>query len=170
MALFIFDKDGTLITGKRLRGGRIRNPARPEEQEVLPGVREKLDHLRERGHTIAMASNSALVAKGLLTLEEAERLMVDCAEKVGGVAAWKVCGYDPKARKTIDGCPNPYAMDADCHKPHPGMILELMAELGFGPAETWLVGNSKKDEQAARAAWVNFARAKDFFGLPIGQK
>lgn len=163
MALFIFDKDGTLITGRRLHGGRIRNPVRPEEQEVLPGVREKLDHLRERGHAIAIASNSALVARGLLTLEEAEALMADCAEKVGGVTAWKVCGYDPKGKKEVDGGLNPYAADAECHKPHPGMILELMDELGYGPADTWMVGNSKKDEQAARAARVNFVRAKDFF-------
>ncbi len=163
MSLFIFDKDGTLIKGAGLSDRQIRNPLKPEEQMLKMNVFEKIAELRSQGHVIAIASNMSAVAKGLLTMEQAEELVRNCAAKIGGVAAWRLCGYSPKARKAINGQPNPYARDDECRKPHPGMILSLMEELGFGPKDTYIVGNKKDDEQAAQAAGVFFIRAQSFF-------
>jgi D-glycero-D-manno-heptose 1,7-bisphosphate phosphatase len=112
---------------------------------------------------IAMASNLSAVADGLITMDQAEALMENCAEKIGGCAAWKCCGYSPKGKKKIDGSDNPYARDDLCRKPHPGMILELMRELKFTPENTIMVGNSSKDEKAAEAVGVHYIKAKDFF-------
>jgi hypothetical protein len=60
-----------------------RDPA--VDQILKPGVFEKLAELREQGHTLAIASNQKAVAKGWMTLAEAEELMTICAKKVGGV-------------------------------------------------------------------------------------
>ncbi len=51
----------------------------------------------------------------------------------------------------------------ESHKPHPGMILDLMKELGCTPDETYMIGDKQADEQAARAAGVRFIQAKRFF-------
>lgn len=166
MSLYIFDKDGTLIKKVGFQGIGIRNPLKPEEQILYPGVFEKISQLRGEGHTIALASNMSAVGHGVITMEEAETLMQNCAEKIGGVAVWKCCGYSKKGKKKVNGRPNPYYGDAPCHKPHPGMILELMSELGFAPEDTYVVGNKKTDQQAAQAAGAHYIKGKEFFKRP----
>jgi D-glycero-D-manno-heptose 1,7-bisphosphate phosphatase len=155
--LYIFDKDGTLIAslGKR--------PANtPAEQRLLPGVFEKLAELRAAGHRLALASNQGGVAWGFLTLEKAEALMLDCAEKVGGLDAFRFSPYDSRAAARRPN--SPYAREDESHKPRPGMLLEIMAQLGAAPAETVMVGDQESDLQAAEAAGVQFAWAEAFFG------
>jgi D-glycero-D-manno-heptose 1,7-bisphosphate phosphatase len=154
--LYIFDKDGTLIAslGKR--------PANtPAEQRPLPGVVEKLAELRASGHRLAMASNQGGVAWGFLTLEKTEALMADCAAKVGGLDTYRFSPYDAKAAGRRPN--SPYAREDESRKPRPGMLLEIMSELGISPAETVMVGDQESDQQAAEAAGVQFTWAETFF-------
>ena len=170
MSLYIFDKDGTLI-GKVpvvpkvpvVRKVVRRSAARPAEQKLLPGVREKLDALRAQGHDLAIATNQTMVARGVITLAESHALVEDCAAKVGGVNAWRACPYDPRASKMRHGQTNPYARDDETHKPHPGMILSIMEQLGYPPSDTVMIGDSKLDREAAEAAGVKFISVKRFF-------
>jgi len=155
--LYIFDKDGTLIAslGKR--------PANtPAEQRPLPNVIEKLAELRAAGHRLALASNQGGVAWGFLTLEKVEALMLDCAAKVGGLDAYRFSPYDSKAAARRPN--SPYARENELRKPRPGMLLEIMAELGAAPQETVMVGDQESDREAAEAAGVQFEWAADFFG------
>ncbi len=162
MGLFIFDKDGTLVNNHNC--AKIpHNPTRPEEQVLLPGVFEKLADLRSGGHRLAIATNQSMVAHGTITMEEAQELVENCAAKAGGMNAWRISGYSPRGKQRIKGAENPYARDDETRKPHPGMLFELMAELGFTPDETTMVGDSKKDRNAAHAAGVKFIWAKYFF-------
>lgn len=163
MSLYIFDKDGTLVKEIGLDGMDLRDPLKPEEQILREGVFERIQALRQEGHVIALASNMSSVGKGLISAEEAQILMENCAEKIGGATIIKFCGYDPKGKKRVDGKPNPYARDDDCHKPHPGMILEILRETGFAREDTYMVGNKKSDEEAAEAAGVHYISAKEFF-------
>jgi HAD superfamily hydrolase (TIGR01662 family) len=162
-SLYIFDKDGTLIKNVGFGGFKPRNPLKPEDQVLKPGVFEKIAELRSQGHVIAMASNMSAVADGLITMDQAEALMENCAEKIGGCAAWRCCGYSPKGKKKLAGSDNPYARDDPCRKPHPGMILDLMRELEFTSENTFMVGNEKTDEKAAEAAGVHYIKARNFF-------
>ena len=163
MSLYIFDKDGTLLEHTRNQLGVKRTPLRPEEQVLRPAVFERLAALRADGHSIALASNQGIVARGLITEDQAAKLMENCAAKVGGVNAWRFSPYSPHAKKKLHGKPNPYARDDSTRKPRPGMILDLMKELGFGPADTWMIGDSRLDREAAKAAGVRFMRASRFF-------
>ncbi len=163
MSLYIFDKDGTLVSKLHSRTGIAKPPTRPEQQILRPGVFEKLAELRASGHALAIASNQHAVATGTTTLEEAERLVENCAAKVGGVNAWRLSPYDPHAKKRIHGSPNPYARDDESRKPRPGMLLDLMSELGYSGQDTFMVGDSKKDKKAAEAAGAHFLSAKKFF-------
>jgi len=154
--LYIFDKDGTLIASM---GKRPANT--PAEQRPLPGVVIKLAELRTVGHRLALASNQGGVAWGFLTLEKTAALMQDCADKVGGLDAVRFSPYDPKAAARRPN--SPYAREDQSRKPRPGMLLEIMAELGASPAETMMVGDQESDREAAEAAGVQFAWAEAFF-------
>lgn len=57
MSLYIFDKDGTLLSNVRSRLILHR-----------PGVFEKLAELRAAGHKIAIATNQSAVAGGIRSL------------------------------------------------------------------------------------------------------
>lgn len=163
MSLYIFDKDKTLVPNIRSRLIIRRSPLKPEEQILRRGVFEKLAELRAAGHQIAIATNQPAVAHGLITLEEAEELARNCAAKVGGVSAWRLSPFEPRAKKRLHGKPNPYARDDETRKPHPGMILQLMQELGSSPEETFMVGDKKVDKMSAQAAGVTFLDEKKFF-------
>jgi len=163
MSLYIFDKDGTVVATLRAVGVASRPPLRCEDQVLKPGVFEKLAALRAAGHRLALATNQEAVANGLLSLEQAETLVKNCAAKLGGVDAWRVCPFAPHAKRKLHGQPNPYARDDETRKPHAGMILDLMAVLGSTPADTIMVGNTHKDRAAAKAAGVRYIPASKFF-------
>ena len=163
MSLYIFDKDGTLLRRIRSRFVFRRSALKPEEQILRKGVFEKLATLRAEGHKIAIATNQPAVAFGFLTLEEAEELVKNCAAKLGGIDAWRLSPYHPKAKARRDGKVNLYARDDPTHKPHPGMILQIMEELGYPPNDTIVVGDKKADKKCAKNAKVKFIDGKKFF-------
>jgi len=163
MSLYIFDKDKTLLRHIRSRLIIHRPPLKPEEQVLRKGVFEKLAEVRAAGHQIALATNQSAVAHGFITLKEAEELAKNCAAKIGGVATWRLSPYDPRAKKQLHGKPNPYARDDETRKPHPGMILQIMEELGASPKETFMIGDKKMDKKSAKAAGVHFIDEKKFF-------
>jgi len=163
--LYIFDKDGTLISSLGERPANL-----PAEQAPLPGVAEKLAELRAQGHRLAVASNQGGVAWGYLSVAQAQALMADLDAKLGPFDALEWSPYDPRARgrRSLPA----YARDDERRKPRSGMLISLMARLGFTPAETVMVGDQESDRQAAAAAGCGFAWAQDFFGggasLPPG--
>jgi HAD superfamily hydrolase (TIGR01662 family) len=164
MALYIFDKDGTLVQLKRNWLGIGRPVKRSDEQVVIPGVNQKLKELRDAGNLIAIASNTRAISQGSITLEEAELMMEDCIQKLGGVNAWRICPFNIHAPSRIDGKNNPYKQDNDCRKPKPGMLIALMEEFNIPKDDTVMVGDSWRDERAAQRAEVRFIPARVFFG------
>jgi len=166
-SLYIFDKDGTLVQRRGLFGRRS-PPERPSEQHVRRGVRERLAELRAQGAAIAIASNINLVAFGVISINEARRLMEDCARKVGGVDTMRFSPYDPRAKwfAWLRGRPNPYTRDDPSRKPHPGMLLDLMDEMCAAPWETVVVGDAMRDRKAAEIVGARYVPSGKFFGRP----
>jgi HAD superfamily hydrolase (TIGR01662 family) len=155
--LYIFDKDGTLVSNFANRPANT-----PAEQTPLPNVVEKLNLLRRLGDRIAIASNQGGVAWNFISYGQAIALVEDVAAKVGGVDAWEVCPHDARAIAR-DGHAPEYAVECECRKPLPGMLLSLMAHLGFTPDQTVMVGDSDSDRLAARTAGCEFVWAREFF-------
>ncbi len=156
--LIIFDKDGTLIAS---HGNRPANT--PDEQILLPGVVAKLAALRRAGHTLAIASNQGGVAWGILSEAQAQALVKDAAQKVGGVHFWRCCCYDERAAFKNPG--NPFARPSRRRKPAPGMLQEIMRAAKESPVQTLMVGDSLADEQAALSAGCRFIWAANFFQI-----
>jgi D-glycero-D-manno-heptose 1,7-bisphosphate phosphatase len=164
--LIIFDIDGTLTEIKPevlARKPRMVSPNKFGEQQPKLGVVAKLAALQNEGIDIALATNRGGVAWGFTTLEEAEALAREAAE-LCGVPDVKVyvCPYHAKARGPR--AVREYAVDHDCRKPNPGMLLEAMEDAGASPDETVFVGDFETDQQAAENAKVCFYWAEEFFG------
>lgn len=154
--LYIFDKDQTLVESVVGKNGKTHAPNRIEEQDYFSDVAEKCKSLREAGDTLAVASNQGGVSFGIFDAAEAE-LLVSSAAAYIGAKAYRVCFYHPKGRVS------PFNSEHPNRKPAPGMLLELMSELGFTPDQTVMVGDWATDKQAAEAAGCAFEWANDFF-------
>ncbi len=165
--LAIFDIDGTLTEikpGALARNPKLVTPNNLGEQQPKPGVEEKLIGLNLIGMKIALATNRGGVAWGYSTLEEAEALAREAAELCGiPDAPVYVCPYHAKARGSRKIAK--YAIDHECRKPRPGMLLEAMNDAGVSPGMTIFVGDYETDEQAAKNAGVKFYWAEEFFRI-----
>jgi histidinol-phosphate phosphatase family protein len=97
---------------------------------------------------LAVASNQRGLARGLvseatLTAIEAEIQRALAPHDVA-IAAFRYCPHELDA-----GC--------DCRKPKPGMILELARVLQIDLASSWMIGDSRSDVEAGRAAGTRTA-------------
>ena len=126
------DRDGVL---NRERGEYT---FRPEEFEILPGVPEALKLLKENGFLLIVITNQAGIAKVLYTKEH----VLTCHEKLQ-----QACGnlidalyYAPL---------HPSVSESLSRKPDSLMLEKAMAKFNIAPKKSWLVGDKKRDLQAA---------------------
>lgn len=147
--LIIFDKDGTLCRNRHDPAGFINSL---DDQEMIPGVEEKLGYYRERNMQLALASNQGGVPMGYMDAGEAWMIAYQVAFTVG------------MAHNMVLICIDPLDSGSFFRKPNPGMLLKLMLNGKASPAETLYVGDRDEDYQAAQNAGCDFAWAWDFFG------
>lgn len=154
-AAFVFDKDGTLCRSKS--GRDFINS--PEDQELIPGVLEKLAEIREQfpNSPFLIASNQGGVAFGTLTMKQASDCVDAAIKAIGGTLA-TFCPEHPQ------GLVSPYNVESGYRKPQPGMLLYLLDEIGINPGRVLMVGDRSEDEEAAIAVGMDFMWANEFFG------
>lgn len=126
-----------------------------DEFEFLAGVFDAMRRLRAAGYHLVIVTNQSGLARGLF--DEAQygeltgRMLDELARQGIAVEAVYHCPHHPA------GTVERWAMDCDCRKPAPGMILRAAAEHGLSLADSFMVGDKLSDIGAARAAGVGRA-------------
>jgi D-glycero-D-manno-heptose 1,7-bisphosphate phosphatase len=152
--LVISDVDGTLTTTKS--GATFRKSA--DDWQWLPGRLEKVRMLKESGVKLAVATNQGGVAFGYMKAQDIQdELTRMCVEARIYPDRLYICYSHPKA--SLDQ----YREDSDRRKPGPGMLWEAMNNTDILPEDTLMVGDRPEDEQAAKAAGVDFIHADEYF-------
>jgi D-glycero-D-manno-heptose 1,7-bisphosphate phosphatase len=137
MKLVILDRDGTINYDS---DQYIKSPA---EWRPIPGSLEAIGRLTQAGYRIVVATNQSGIARGLFdtaTLISIHDTLQRAAAQVGGrVDAFFFC---------------PHAADStcECRKPKPGMVLEVARRFNISLGDTYMVGDTLRDVQAAAAA------------------
>jgi len=135
--LVVLDRDGTI---NRDSDAYIRSP---EEWLALPGSLEAIARLNRAGYTVAVASNQSGVARRLFdedTLARIHAKMRRTVQAAGGrIDRIAYCPHHPEA-----GC--------ECRKPAPGLLHRLAGHYGVPLAGVPVIGDSRQDLEAARAA------------------
>jgi D,D-heptose 1,7-bisphosphate phosphatase len=132
--------------------GTVRVPTHPDEFALLPGAAESVGRLNRLGLPAIVVSNQPEIAEGKLTprLLDAitEKMRAELALAGARLDAVLYCRHDP------DGVIERYAIDCDCRKPKPGMLLRAARERNIGLADSFLVGDAAEDIAAGHAAGV----------------
>lgn len=130
----LLDRDGTVNIDRHYI-------ADPELVELFPGVGAALRELSGNGFGLAVVTNQSGIARGKITPDQLEQVHA----RLGAVLAAEgvtldgiyVCPHGPN-----DGC--------DCRKPLPGLIVRAARELGFDPAESFVIGDKGIDIDLGR--------------------
>jgi D-glycero-D-manno-heptose 1,7-bisphosphate phosphatase len=114
-----------------------------EEWLPLPGSIDAIARLSQAGYTVAVASNQSGLARGLFDRDSLERMhdkLTNLVEEAGGhLDRIVVCPHGPG-----EGC--------DCRKPKPGLLEQLARHYEVDLAGIPVIGDSKRDLEAALAA------------------
>lgn len=142
------DRDGTL---NRERGF----VTAPAELEILPGVPAALRALRQDGFRLAVLTNQSGIARGLYTEADLAAVHQSLRRELAGlIDRIDHCPHHP------DGTVAPFAVECDCRKPKPGLLLRAAAALGADLERSFVVGDSARDVlmtrgTAVRSVWVH---------------
>lgn len=137
MAFIILDRDGVINFDSDFY---IKTP---DEWHPIPGSLEAIAKLNRLGYRVIIATNQSGVARKLYDLpmleQIHEKLLRSVKEAGGEIEEIFFCPHHPDEK-----CP--------CRKPQTGMIVEIQKKYGMDLTETFFVGDSYTDMQAAISA------------------
>lgn len=137
MSYIILDRDGVINFDS---DQYIKSP---DEWHPIPGSLEAIARLNRYGYRVLVATNQSGVARGLYDISVLdqihEKLMRELAAVGGYVEEIFFCPHHPE-----DNCV--------CRKPKPGLIHQIQAKYPIDPVDTFFIGDSHADMEAAQSA------------------
>ena len=135
------DRDGVLVRPV-IRNGIPYAPLRWEDFAIVPGAAAAVTQLRNAGLAVVVITNQPEVRRGNLSPDLVADFHRRLQESVP-VDAILACFHDDR-----DGC--------ECRKPKPGLIWQGARDHEIDLKRAWMVGDTARDQGAARAAKVPF--------------
>lgn len=113
-----------------------------EEFDFLPNARKAFGVLATADVEVIVVTNQAVVGRGQLEEGELRRIH----EEMQRIAKAEGCEI-----LDILSCTHASEENCSCRKPKPGLIDEAHQKYGFERSETWMVGDDRRDIEAAIA-------------------
>ncbi len=140
-----FDRDGVLNVDKSYL-------YKIEDLEWIDGAKEALAYLTQKGYTIFVVTNQSGIARGYYTVADMEKLHEFMAQQIaaagGKIEKFYYCPHLPEGKVAE------YAIECDCRKPKPGLILRAFAEYDIDKNAAFLIGDKPRDVESAEAAGI----------------
>lgn len=138
-----FDRDG-VINEAPPPGDYLRSWS---EFRLIESVVDWIRLFNTLGYLVVVVTNQRGIARGLMTVEAVEDIHRRMMETLAGRGA------------RIDDvfyCPHERDAGCDCRKPLPGMVRRAAAKWDIDMERSAMIGDSKKDEELARACGMTF--------------
>jgi histidinol-phosphate phosphatase family protein len=149
-AVFL-DRDGTI-------NRHIGFLSKTEQMELLPGSAAGIRQLNRAGYLCLVVTNQPVIARGETTvpgLGEIHNKMETLLGREGAyLDAIYYCPHHPE--KGFPGEVAELKIDCNCRKPKTGLIEQAVKEFNVDLAQSWLVGDTKRDEQSAQNAGLRY--------------
>lgn len=121
--------------------------------ELVAGAGRAVALLNEAGYFVAVVTNQSGIARGYFTEEDHALVMRELESRIGAqggrIDDTRMCPFHSKAEIA-----RYRHADHPWRKPNPGMILDLMSEHELAADGSFLIGDSARDIDAARAAGI----------------
>jgi D-glycero-D-manno-heptose 1,7-bisphosphate phosphatase len=139
-AVFL-DRDG-VINQVIMRNGEPRSPRTREEFVLNEDAVDMVQILKSIGFLTIVITNQPDIARGKLRREDLDWMLEQVRQR---------CQVDD-----ILVCPHDDSDACSCRKPLPGMILNGAQKLGIDLVQSFMIGDTWKDRDAASAAGCRF--------------
>ena len=140
-----FDRDGVLNVDKSYL-------YKIEDLEWIDGAKEALAYLTQHGYTVFVVTNQSGIARGYYTVDDMNKLHEFMAQQVaaagGKIEKFYYCPHLPEGKIAE------YAVECDCRKPKPGLILRAFEEYDIDKESAFLIGDKPRDVESAEAAGI----------------
>ena len=140
-----FDRDGVLNVDKSYL-------YKIEDLEWIDGAKEALAYLTHQGYTVFVVTNQSGIARGYYTVDDMNKLHDFMAQHVaaagGKIEKFYYCPHLPEGKIAE------YAVECDCRKPKPGLILRAFEEYDIDKDAAFLIGDKPRDVESAEAAGI----------------
>lgn len=140
-----FDRDGVLDVDKSYL-------YKIEDLKWIDGAKEALAYLTQQGYTIFVVTNQSGIARGYYTVDDMNKLHEFMAQQVaaagGKIEKFYYCPH------LSEGKIAEYAVECDCRKPKPGLILRAFEEYDIDRDAAFLIGDKPRDVESAEAAGI----------------
>jgi len=143
----ILDYDGTLRKTKS--GDKF--PIVKEDVEILPNRAEILKQYKKQGYLLLGVSNQSGIAKGLLSLDQAEKIFEHTNKLLGVDIEYKFCPHGS------------FPQVCYCRKPIPGLGVEFVEKYKLDPVQCIMIGDMKTDNTFADRCGFKYIDSKEFF-------
>jgi D-glycero-D-manno-heptose 1,7-bisphosphate phosphatase len=131
----VFDRDGTLVK-------HIPYLCDPDKVELLPGVKEGINNLKQKGNRLFLHTNQSGVARGYFDIKAVEL----CNQRMIDLIGLGPDVFDEICIAT-DFPPGPVSF----RKPSPSFGLSLIEKYGINLVDLFYVGDSIVDIETARS-------------------
>ena len=141
MKTVFLDRDG-VINRNPPDNGYVCNWA---DFTFIPNALEAIRYLTQNGYHIFLATNQAGIGKGIFTEQQLTEIHLQMRTEIETAG-----GHIHK----IYYCPHHPDAECECRKPKPGMLLRAAHEHNINVSNTFFIGDSITDIQAAHSARV----------------
>ena len=146
------DRDGTLMVDPGY-------PSKPEQVQLLAGVKEALVSLRSAGFKLVIVTNQSGIGRGFFSETDFWAVQARLETLLGeGLIS------------TTYFCPDHPEKASDRRKPAPGMLFEAARDLDVSLGESFMIGDKESDIEAGLNAgvkacvWITEAPNEKFAG------
>lgn len=150
-AIFL-DRDGTI-------NKFIKFLSNIDDFELLEGVTSAIKLINRSGYLAIVVTNQPVIARGEVTFEELTEIHNKMETLLGQDGAYLddifFCPHHPD--KGFEGEKPEYKLVCECRKPKPGMLLQAAAKYNIDLEQSWMIGDTKSDMEAGRAAGCKVA-------------
>ncbi|AJA92433.1 hypothetical protein A7X95_05960 [Candidatus Nitrosopelagicus brevis] len=149
-AAIFLDRDGVI---NQKRDDYVKNISELEIFEYVPNA---INLLKKNNFLIILITNQSIINRKIVTLDT-----LNAIHK-------KLQNFLNEHNTSIDAiyfCPHKPDENCDCRKPQPGLILKATKEFDINLEESWFIGDSQTDIEAANLANCNSFLVNDSHNL-----
>ena len=117
-----------------------------DEFIILDKTSDAINIIKNHGFLVIIITNQSPINRKLLSVETLNKIHE------------KLQSYLERYDTSFDGvyfCPHTPSENCECRKPKPGLIIQAVTDFKIDLSQSYMIGDSKTDLQAARNAGCN---------------